>query len=405
MDLSACGRSSTVASATSEVESQLSSGPTIERSSEATGPPSLSSLPREVRDIVLRELLTFDKTFDLVWDYRNWRENFPGLVLLHVNGQLREEAWDMIVKGNIWIELSAWPDADNGLEPDSTALDVFRPDGGGTPLYRQPIVDLDWFPRHEAERIRNAVAVNLQLGKKLDSAGLDPGRQRAADSLVFAFHPTTYGYLANFWAAQVRVWNTLTVRLNIQINPESQVWKINKIFSPLGIIRGARHIRIPACDTETLTKPNNLGNLPRVKAIMDSMERPLSSAGTVMEVLKWFIVEAEEMMQVRNYGDTVRILTQGRNAWQIYLAEAVEEIDRTQLDHIRYASPKHNSIMHLWAMLNINFAVATVNAIHQRIEIWRGRGCSGKVFHGHVSPHSLETAIDACCCALDFAGM
>lgn len=315
--------SSTVASATSEGGSQLSSAPTIERSFEAMASPSLFNLPRKVRDIVLRELLTILKTFGPARD--NWRSNFPGLVLLRVNRQLRAEAWDMIVDGNIWIELSTWPNASNGLAPDFTDLDEFRPSPAFGPhhLCKQPIVDLDWFPLHEAQRIRNAVTLDLQLGKGPDQDGLNP-HQHAADSLVFALHPFAYRFLANHLAARVCVWKNLTVRLKAGIEIEQaeddeiekdwkvdeikQGWIVDEIFSPLGAIRDARQVRIP--NTNKLTEDNN----SRATAITADMMRPFSSADSVMEVLQWFIDQGGARLRVENYGDAIRIFEQGVHA-------------------------------------------------------------------------------------------
>lgn len=83
----------------------------------------------------------------------------------------------------------------------------------------------------------------------------------------------------------------------------------------------------------------------------------------------------------------------------------MKNIDHTRRDQIRYASPKHNSIMHLLTILYTDFALAKLGAIDERLLIWEGRGCRGKAFYGHVPPETLDRVMDATTAALGFPGM
>lgn len=118
-------------------------------------------LPRELRDKVYKELVTDNQNFvSANLPELRWPKNFSGLNLLHVNRQIRSEAWDMLANGNIWIQirLCGPPDMFPVLLEDKLLQNP-----RGKPATRA-VFPTNGFPPDSIRRLRESSIITVCLG-------------------------------------------------------------------------------------------------------------------------------------------------------------------------------------------------------------------------------------------------
>lgn len=65
--------------------------------------PCFFKIPRELRDRIYSYFVTVDQHFDYKCDKNYVGTNFHDLSITRVNRQIRAEAWDCLIKMNLWV--------------------------------------------------------------------------------------------------------------------------------------------------------------------------------------------------------------------------------------------------------------------------------------------------------------
>ncbi|KAK8135608.1 hypothetical protein PG984_003548 [Apiospora sp. TS-2023a] len=68
--------------------------------------PGFLRIPRELRDRIYSYFVTVDQNFDYEDDEDYDGTNFNDLSITRVNRQIRAEAWDCLIKMNLWVSVT-----------------------------------------------------------------------------------------------------------------------------------------------------------------------------------------------------------------------------------------------------------------------------------------------------------
>ncbi|KAK8066729.1 hypothetical protein PG997_013476 [Apiospora hydei] len=140
---------------------------------------------------------------------------------LEINRQIRDEAWDYMARGNLWIRVTT----------------DFHDDSGWTPLVRMLHYQI---PNKYSKRLDNEVAVHFRL---------DVGNRRVPDdgfSFTFAYHPLAYGAFVQ----DISQFGVNDLNLTVEVNPTmiKRPSVFSKTIEPLSPTRGLRNVSFTGMD-------------------------------------------------------------------------------------------------------------------------------------------------------------
>lgn len=193
--------------------------------------PAFLRIPRELRDRIYSYFVTVDQHFDYVSDqprfcsYRG--DNFKDLAITRVNRQIRAEAWECLIKMNIWVSVTHTDLRDE--KPDSYTW--WSP---------QPWILYEQFPEDISRRLGHEVAIRFWSRDFFDN----PSTAQPSKTFIFAYHPLAYGYFVN------DIYDTLQFSPGtpiVQIRPSASLSgsRFRKLVEPLHILRDLNDVYSP----------------------------------------------------------------------------------------------------------------------------------------------------------------
>ncbi|KAK7911150.1 hypothetical protein PG985_013631 [Apiospora marii] len=167
--------------------------------------PPLLRLPRELRDMVYNYFVSVDQHF-------KWNEDYIPLTcpVLQINRQIRAEAWDRLIRSNVWIRVTMSSIPDYNWVPQACLLH-----------HRAPIQYWD--------RLDRAVAVHLRLTG--DTAAVED------HTFTFAYHPFTYGLFVHEISRSHWEYTGLSVEVKC-----ATFKRVSKLIMPLSSVRDYRSV-------------------------------------------------------------------------------------------------------------------------------------------------------------------
>ncbi|KAK6849342.1 hypothetical protein PG995_013175 [Apiospora arundinis] len=231
-----------------DLETQISSLSLHIGSPTSPDTPPLLRIPRHLRDLIYRHLLTFNQYFDY-----DPNESYFDTAILGVNHQIRDEALDCLTKTNFWI----------GFTTDCH-LHNWTP---------QPCWSHCAIPEKCKERIAEGVAIRFIVERS-------PNTSRK--SFIFPYHPSMY----------------MRFIQDISMRAES-IWKLDVLASPL-------KLRHPSAFTKLIEPLYTLRNLRRVsleglegyptnqRRLMSHMTRTSGTIESAAAIIEWHLKKARQ---------------------------------------------------------------------------------------------------------------
>ncbi|KAK6833426.1 hypothetical protein PG987_008120 [Apiospora arundinis] len=231
-----------------DLETQISSLSLHIGSPTSPDTPPLLRIPRHLRDLIYRHLLTFNQYFDY-----DPNESYVDTAILGVNHQIQDEALDCLTKTNFWI----------GFTTDCH-LHNWTP---------QPCWSHCAIPEKCKERIAEGVAIRFIVERS-------PNTSRK--SFIFPYHPSMY----------------MRFIQDISMRAES-IWKLDVLASPL-------KLRHPSAFTKLIEPLYTLRNLRRVsleglegyptnqRRLMSHMTRTSGTIESAAAIIEWHLKKARQ---------------------------------------------------------------------------------------------------------------
>ncbi|KAK8002394.1 CDP-alcohol phosphatidyltransferase class-I family [Apiospora arundinis] len=324
-------------------------------------------IPIEIRKQIYSYLLTADPVFEFK-EKGNKYDVFEGIVdfdfndvySFHINRQIWSEAWDHLLRSNVWIQATS-----NG------------------PSFKQHIQESDdaWclklqFPcRHVPleyqRRLAGEVAINIQMNKAT----------QPDETLVIAYHPLAYGeFVQNlYWA------NILYQTLDIQLNPSAvdDCYKFGRLVQPLTIARGFHRADFSGVEVQKHSA------LQAVSQAMIRLHPDPDDVEDCIEAKQLYLAQGRIAEQHGNFSEAMCQFWLG--IARTYIPQEVHNL----------ASPKCNTLMELDTDLNIGLS----RSAHKHVFGVKKRapGCDIDASHiEFVMERGMRAAVDA---LGDFVGL
>ncbi|KAK8135604.1 hypothetical protein PG984_003544 [Apiospora sp. TS-2023a] len=309
----------------------------------------LIRLPRELRELVYIHFIAIDQHFR--WDsQRVWyAERIPfDSSILQINRQIREEAWDCLIRSNIWIRWS-------------------KPPTGGFHWYPQPCLLERQYPPQYLDRIRNNVAVNFRLTRDTPAP--------EEHEIIFVYNPFSYGLFIHDISESHRVFSGLAVEVNPEISQRRSLF--TKLIEPLYSVRDHHDVTI-----------TGLGDLTACQALTHQMCR---ASNTIEEV-----VAVKECYQ----GLGRRAELDGRYSDAISSFALGIEATYDTADQFPQGSPESNTLSHI----NSDSLIAYSRNIYKHIRWLKATAPLAELLETATTSLLLE-AINATSFAMAFVGV
>lgn len=208
--------------------------------------PTLLRIPQDIRDYIYSYFVTIGQDYDHegVLDYA---DKSIDVIILHINRQVREEAWVSLVRKNLWVRFNF---------PASTQLEPFDL---GIP-YNQ-------VPEEHSKRLVAEAEIHLILSlayENNDSSDLDSNE--FSDSFLFVYHPFHYIYLLQRLAGTFLERSSITVQLTPATLINSSMFA--KLLEPLCVLRNMRNVSFDGVQL-----------CPALQSLARDMKRPLIIRG------------------------------------------------------------------------------------------------------------------------------
>ncbi|KAK7966367.1 uncharacterized protein PG986_000644 [Apiospora aurea] len=201
-----------------------------------TSTPALLTVPREIRDQIYSQFLLADQVHELAFEHNH--DQLPewcNLSILHINQQLRDEAWDYFIRANTWIR-------------------------------SQPYFPSEAAPRKYAERVAKEASLTLRLGSACDATEHTTvaDDNKGCKAFILAYKPTCYGIFVEELAVHASEIKDLTMQMSSTARPGSAMFA--KIVEPLRIIRNLNNVWFPG-----------VANCPTIQLMSQEMKLPFNS--------------------------------------------------------------------------------------------------------------------------------
>ncbi|KAK8856721.1 hypothetical protein PGQ11_012633 [Apiospora arundinis] len=326
----------------SGLETQISSLSLHNGSPTSPDTPPLRRIPRHLRDLIYRHLLTLNQYF-----HYDPNESYFDTAILGVNHRIQDEALDCLTKTNFWI----------GFTTDCH-LHNWTP---------QPCWSHCAIPEKCKERIAEEVAIRFIVER-------NPNTSRK--SFIFPYHPSMY----------------MRFIQDISKRAES-IWKLDVLASPL-------KLRYPSAFTKLIEPLYTLRNLRWVwleglegyptnqRRLMSHMTRTSGTIESAAAIIEWHLKKARQAESGGRYSDALVYYDLGH--WLRYGTRS------------RFArgTPEDNSLRHLKVDLDI---VHTRNC-HKHI-VQLKKTATQRVVARHITRDFLLKHIQSGYSALAFPGL
>ncbi|KAK7955140.1 hypothetical protein PG988_015834 [Apiospora saccharicola] len=309
----------------------------------------LIRLPRELRELVYIYFISIDQHFR--WDdHRRWyAERIPfDSAILQINRQIREEAWDCLIRSNVWIR---W----------------IKPSIDGYDWYPQPCLQKRPYPAQYLGMIRNNVAVNFR------STEATPATED--HEIIFIYHPFTYGLFIHDISKSHGVFSGLAVEVNPAISQRRSMF--TKLIEPLYSVRDHHDVTI-----------TGLGDRTTCQALTHQMCRASNTIEELVAVKECYQNLGRRAERDGRYSDAISSFALG--------IEATYDT----ADQFPQGSPEGNTLSHI----NSDSFIAYSRNIYKHIRWLKATAPRAELLETATKSLLLE-AIDATSFAMAFVGV
>ncbi|KAK8135607.1 hypothetical protein PG984_003547 [Apiospora sp. TS-2023a] len=221
--------------------------------------PALLGIPRELRDQIYGYFVTSDTSID-----HESEDDYVGaefdFTILHINRQIRTEAWDYLIESNIWVCATLPSDTRDDMETMSSYVNYH-----GTNWPPQPYFPYHSVPAEYAKRLRDEVAIRLSFNESIGSNDeITFGKGHPFQSVIFAYHPLMYGLFIQDFALLAQGW---PIAIHVSPSTIQSGSNFRKLLEPLRIFRDVSKVHFRGYE-----------NCPALQSLSEDMERPFLTA-------------------------------------------------------------------------------------------------------------------------------
>ncbi|KAK8066725.1 hypothetical protein PG997_013472 [Apiospora hydei] len=195
----------------------------------------LLRIPKELRDEIYGYFLVMDQ--ELV-ERRSLciTEGWFNLATLQINQQTRDEAWDCMIKNNLWVKVTV-ASINHSDNPTIGAAGHWCSVISRRPLPQwDPYSPFNTAPKEYSERLASKAAVSLWMGETRGPSDKDPVDDSSTHlTFVFAYHPHSYGVFIQELFDHASEYKGLPISPSPVTQPGSS--RFSKLIEPMCIIR------------------------------------------------------------------------------------------------------------------------------------------------------------------------
>ncbi|KAK8001654.1 hypothetical protein PG991_013876 [Apiospora marii] len=330
--------------------------------------PALLRIPQEIRDQIYSYFVTIGQDYDHEGALYHAGETID-VTILHINREIREEAWESLVRKNLWVRVTI---------PASEQLGPFDL---GIP-YNQ-------VPEEHFKRLVAKADIHLSLGlayENNDSSDLDGNE--SSDSFLFAYHPFHYNYLLQRLAENFLERSSIAIQLTPATLINSSMF--TKLLEPLCVLRNMRNVSFDGVEL-----------CPALQSLARDMKRSLiirDKGQTEDRVDMIELIEIQQFYQRRGRNAE----SQGRysNAMCYYKAGYyATDISPDTASHME-GSPEYSTCCNIDTEFNIDFS----RSLHRYVTQLE-KSVPNHTLEDHMKAETIDESITACCSALNFVGI
>ncbi|KAK7966368.1 uncharacterized protein PG986_000645 [Apiospora aurea] len=346
---------------------------------------SLLGVPLEIRRQIYKHFVTIDQDFEHEGD-AEYHGECIGVAILHVNRQIREEAWDDLITMNLWIRVSV---------AESTNSATFRlPD---LDEQCQSFLPYNRASGEHSERLAKATAIHLWIGESDaadDNGDLDSSRCR--ESVMVAYHPLHYSMFLDNLAGNVAEFGSLT----IQVHPDamSNKSRFEKLLEPLCVLRGVENVSFAGVE-----------DCAALQSLAQDMRRPLliadeDSDEDTDEDNEHRRTDILELIKIQQYhqrlGRNAELQGRYSDAMCHYQVGGWVQARFPEADGRLEGSLEYNTCLHLATELHLGCGRSTHKYVTQTKRL-----SPDSTLYSQALPETIQACISSCSDALEFIGL
>ncbi|KAK6833428.1 hypothetical protein PG995_013173 [Apiospora arundinis] len=350
--------------------------------------PSLLAIPIELRNNIYSYLLGAYQPGEIVIDDLGDLLSWYDFSVLQINQQIRAEAWDYLIRSNIWI-LVTFP---IGQAPSTLPSHMSM---SHHPLMYETWQSQPHFPYYKApseyaqQLVRGAAASIWLNNAGHTTQDTISDTQRAHRTVMFAYKPSRYGIfiqqLLNF--TTVYTWNKLkgfVVKASPIVQPGSAEFR--KLIEPLRALRGLEGVEF-----------HGVANCPALRDLSRQIRHRFNSIEELLTIQKFYWHQGREAELGGCYSDAichyqtgVGDMYQKEYTWTFHMLRRLR-------GELLEGSPEYNSLFHI----RLDTYIGLSRCAHKYLLQLKNVSASYHLQAASVIERSITWARQAC----QFAGM
>lgn len=276
--------------------------------------PTLSGVLRNtnIRGLILAPLLTVTSEIET----QGWRDNIPGLSLLHVSRDIRKFAWKFFLENHTWVQARFVWDAARLVQPLPSAIFyAMIQDDHPKPSLIQAIFLPERFTAEMIKEFKSSVAATISIGHSQGQTQQVDADKYKDFSVVFAFLPQKFDLFVRNLAETVEQWGSMTVEVN-----HAHVYKIPSTIPIVvdRIIRGLGQIREANRVTSTSLLKDPIDPVVDFKKIAQAMMSPREVRSGVRAKLLEFYTRGTASFEKGGYQEAYKAFSDGHQAYNSF---------------------------------------------------------------------------------------
>ncbi|KAK7911153.1 hypothetical protein PG985_013634 [Apiospora marii] len=337
--------------------------------------PTLLGIPPEIRDQIYSYFVTIDQNYEHRGDTKYAGESID-VTILHINRKIREEAWDSLIRTNLWVRVT---------HPEPGLLGFFNV--GCINMVPQSYIPCNKVSEEHLRRLIAKAEIHLMLDSTdEDTDDSDIYSSESSEPFLFAYHPFHYNLLLQRLTEEVLECDSITVQMTPSTLINSSLFA--KLLEPLCVLRDLRHVSFDGVE-----------DCPALQSLQQDMQHPLfirNEEGEKIDVMEIIKIQQYHQRLGRNaelrghYSDAMCHYQVGRYARVMF------PYDVGRLD----GSPEYNTCCQIATELGLGYS----RSLH-RYMIQLEKSVLDGTLKDYVHSDTIRNSIDACCDALNFIGI
>ncbi|KAK8035504.1 hypothetical protein PG993_010499 [Apiospora rasikravindrae] len=338
--------------------------------------PSLLDMPLEIRNQIYSYFVTIDQDYEHEGEDYNNGECID-VSILHINQQIRHEAWNCLIETNLWVRL---------IFRQSDDLRSFNFEGMNAEP--QAYLPYDRVSEEHSKRLVQETALHLWVGESCETdANGDLDSSEFYESVMFAYHPLHY----NMFLSSVAGSDVGVDSLTIQVHPKTMNIKSRfaKLLEPLCTLRGIRNVSFAGVEY-----------CAALQSLAQDMQRPLAMFDD-----EWsYRIDVADLIKIQQYHQRL-----GHNAeLRGYYSDAmchyqvgglVKHMFPDASGRVR-GSPELNTCHHRATELSLGFS----RSVHKYVTQSK-KPAPSSTLDTQFEAKTIQRSIASCCDALEFIGL